>query len=316
MMTNNRLFLIFAISVCFISATVLSFNTGTISLRLYSKNGSYIQLNAKQASQFVPHMDLTLKTLFYCHGYLQSTDSDIVVQLIHSFLAGFNYNIIAVDYRHEAADIYPLSAGLSESVAMTVIDSLNAMVAVGLNKNEIIFYGHSLGAQISGEVGRGLSYRLEKIMGLDPAGPGFEYYQQSLSAADALCVICIHTDMYNYGNPEPCGHLDFYPNGGFREQPGCPVFSFTDPGGNCSHIRSEKYMIEAATHPNAFLSKKCPSWYDFTLHRCKKSDKFDVIPMGDSSPCSAAGKYYLQTNAESPFAKGLEGTVYRRNFYA
>lgn len=37
---------------------------------------------------------------------------------------------------------------------------------------------------------------------------------------DARFVDVIHTDIQVYGYTHPCGHIDFYPNGG-TNQPGC-----------------------------------------------------------------------------------------------
>lgn len=60
---------------------------------------------------------------------------------------------------------------------------------------------------------------------LDPALPGFNsptLRSSHLSASDALFVDVIHTDGGNFGADYPTGHVDFYPNGGVRLQPGCP----------------------------------------------------------------------------------------------
>lgn len=64
--------------------------------------------------------------------------------------------------------------------------------------------------------------------GLDPAGPFFEGLDEEvrLNPSDAGFVDVVHSN----GKPlmdggagmfAPCGHVDFYPNGG-KQQPGCP----------------------------------------------------------------------------------------------
>lgn len=73
------------------------------------------------------------------------------------------------------------------------------------------------------------------ITGLDPASPGF--YQcngDHLDPSDAGFVLVVHTDGGVYGALEPTGTVDFYPNGGSRPQPGCPLFGFplTPPSKN------------------------------------------------------------------------------------
>nr|XP_033334503.1 lipase member H-like isoform X1 [Megalopta genalis] len=306
-MTSYRLVFIFVISCCVPSTTVLSAAVGTITMRLYSRNDSYKEVGAEQSRQLVPHINLGVKTLIHCHGFRQSTDSPHVLNLIHNYLAGFDYNIIAADYRHVTLrDDYLSSVYLANEVAEVLVRSINDMVAVGLDKNKLLLTGLSLGAQIAGHIGRILPFKLPEIIAMDPAGPLFKYVEQGITASDALCVKCIHTDMYFYGTSKTCGHLDFYPNGGFGEQPGCPLLPAT---GACSHDRSAELMGESARNPYGFESVKCNSWSDFKSSRC---DRNVIIPMGELSPCSVTGKFYLQTNGKAPFSKGLVGTVYHR----
>lgn len=66
------------------------------------------------------------------------------------------------------------------------------------------------------------------LTGLDPAGPGFDFDHADarLDPTDAMFVDVIHSDVRNFaiyrslGLKRPCGHVDFYPNGG-EQQPGC-----------------------------------------------------------------------------------------------
>lgn len=87
--------------------------------------------------------------------------------------------------------------------------------------------------------------RLFRITGLDPAGPLF-YFLYSLfgasrlSGKDAAFVDVINTDSYVYGIPFKSGKADFYPNGGFRWQPGCP--QNTVPG-NLSDINGKRMPL-------------------------------------------------------------------------
>ena len=64
--------------------------------------------------------------------------------------------------------------------------------------------------------------------GLDPARPGFDFdlADARLDPSDATFVDVIHSDVSDgvidcsLGLKRPCGHVDFYPNGG-KQQPGC-----------------------------------------------------------------------------------------------
>lgn len=61
-------------------------------------------------------------------------------------------------------------------------------------------------------------------IGLDPAGPGFQYValrSDHLDSTDAQFVDVIHTASGTAGYSSLLGHADFYPNGGSPPQPGC-----------------------------------------------------------------------------------------------
>lgn len=61
------------------------------------------------------------------------------------------------------------------------------------------------------------------ILGLDPTKPCFEPIQHypGLSKDDAKFVDIIHTCSGDFGIESAIGHMDFYPNNGQCDQPGC-----------------------------------------------------------------------------------------------
>nr|CAD7573832.1 unnamed protein product [Timema californicum] len=73
---------------------------------------------------------------------------------------------------------------------------------------------------------------LNRITGLDPAYP--EYGRRNalgrLNTLDAEFVDVIHTDSGQLGFPNPIGHIDFFPNGGRRTQPGCDMVTLLKRG--------------------------------------------------------------------------------------
>lgn len=85
--------------------------------------------------------------------------------------------------------------------------------------------GHSLGSHIAGFAGDKLqktfNTTIARITLLDAAFPGF-YYERAKNT-DAKFVDAIHTDSEIYGHPLSLGTSDFWPNGGRRHQPGCPL---------------------------------------------------------------------------------------------
>ena len=85
--------------------------------------------------------------------------------------------------------------------------------------------GHSLGSHVCGFFGKMMKrltasddYYLEKIIGLDPAGPLFHYedheFDLRLNKNDARIVEVFHTNTLRLGFKKPIGDIDFYINGG------------------------------------------------------------------------------------------------------
>ncbi|XP_076648060.1 uncharacterized protein LOC143356342 [Halictus rubicundus] len=285
-MTEGRILVVAVAACCLIAhATAqLSWPLNTIRLRHYSEDLTYKEYTAEEGALIVPFLDLSNKTLLHCHGYLQSTDDPDVVVLITDYVRSSGYDIIAADYRSVTYSMYPTAAMLARAVADTLRKFVEDMVSAGVNPNSVVLSGFSLGAQIAGNMGRNMSFQVQELIGLDAAGPLYDDGTlPSLSASDAACVKCIHTDGGGYGTANTCGHQDFYPNGGERFQPGCPIVSVTDILQICSHIRGEYIGGESARNPNAFLSIECNSWDDFKVGNCNSNN---IVPMGVGAPCS------------------------------
>ncbi|XP_071872355.1 pancreatic lipase-related protein 3-like isoform X2 [Bombus fervidus] len=132
--------------------------------------------------------------------------------------------------------------------------------------------------------------------GLDPAGPLFYILNQRLTSEDADFVDIIHTDAGFYGITLHSGHVDFYPNGGHRPQPGCTLINIPLSAADfCSHQRSYLFYSESVRNHRAFIGK------------CQENCTSDLVPMGFITPRNTRGVYSLTTNAESPFGKGTKG---------
>ncbi|XP_033334498.2 lipase member H [Megalopta genalis] len=283
---------------------VLSFPLDTITAYLFEENLSAMKFKPTNGALVTHQLNATKRTLIHCHGYLQSTDDPFVTDLLRGYVTGYDYNVLAIDYRFITYNFYPTSVLLAGAVSGVVGYFVETLVRAGLKEEDLILSGFSLGAQIMGNVARRLPFKVHELLALDPAGPLFNFVGTSVSASDALCVKCVHTDEYYYGTFKPCGHLDFYPNGGSRNQPGCTFLSSVSA---CSHERATEFTAEAALDPHGFPSIQCDSWADFKIGKCNKSA---VIPFGQNAPCSASGKYYLQTNKHKPYARGMAGITY------
>ena len=118
-----------------------------------------------------------------------------------------------------------------------VLAYVNKQVILARNSNSFKTYciGHSLGSHLCGFFGK-MSKKLgnltvDKIIGLDPAGPIWDYNDDllrqdpnlRLNNDDALHVEVFHTNAKGVGFLYPLGDLDFYINGG-NIQPMCKQF--------------------------------------------------------------------------------------------
>lgn len=161
--------------------------------------------------------------------------------------------------------------------------------------------GHSAGAHVVGGAGKEVTMgTLARISGLDPAWN----VPNTMDPSIATFVDIVHTmggpvlDGY-LGIYDVMGHIDFYANGG-QQQPGCPPTA--EDCCCCSHCRAADYFIESVyTSPYGFVALKCDSYEAYENGTCNNNlQEF----MGDHVSTSARGVYYLDTNAQYPYAKG------------
>lgn len=94
-------------------------------------------------------------------------------------------------------------------VARKLADMIELLVAHGMELDDLLIVGHSLGAHISGCAAKLLtSGKPAIIIGLDPAKVDYDFYETAkrLSDNDAGYVQVIHTDSDKFGFAEPMGH--------------------------------------------------------------------------------------------------------------
>ncbi|XP_078046326.1 pancreatic lipase-related protein 2-like [Augochlora pura] len=283
-----------------------SADTESIFFRWHkSKNLTSNDININHVADLYPHLNVNVETVFHIHGYGENVDSESVKVIVEAYLKHTKKNIIAIDYRQISNNInYIADVTRVNAIGSALANAFNILVEKGLNPKKIHIIGHSLGSQIAANIATHLKFRITRITGLDPAGPGF-YIESHLKSGDAKFVDIIHTDKLFYGSAYNSGDVDFLPNYGHRLQPGClPDIPLT-PGDYCSHHRVCWLYAESVKNPKGFLGVECAGDLEFSLGLCNQTN---VIPMGAGTPTTAKGTYYLTTNPSSPFAKGLEGT--------
>lgn len=233
-------------------------------------------------------------------------------------------NVIVVDWLTRAQQHYPTSAAYTKLVGRDV-----AKFVVWLRDvldypwDNIHLVGYSLGAHVAGIAGGLTNSKVNRITGLDPAGPTFEYAdsQSTLSPDDATFVDVLHTN--TRGSPDrsigiqrPVGHVDIYPNGG-TFQPGCNLqktmqiivstgFSNMDQLVKCSHERSIHLFIDSLVNAQE---------HQTLAYRCSNMDSFDkgVCLSCRKNRCNKLGydinrvrnrrstKMYLKTREMMPY---------------
>ncbi|XP_073454369.1 lipoprotein lipase [Aquarana catesbeiana] len=235
-------------------------------------------------------------------------------------------NVIVVDWLSRAQQHYPVSAGYTQLVGQDVASFIDWMEEqLNYPVDNIHILGYSLGAHAAGVAGSLTKNKVNRITGLDPAGPSFEYAEISvtLSPDDADFVDVVHT--YSVGTPDrsigiqrPVGHIDIYPNGG-NFQPGCNIgetirlmaekglrgFVDMDQIVKCSHERSIHLFIDS------LLNEEKPSM----AYRCNSKEAFDkgLCLSCRKNRCNTLGykvnkirgkrsaKMFMKTSSQMPF---------------
>ncbi|KAM3958929.1 phospholipase A1 [Aphomia sociella] len=248
--------------------------------------------------------DITKQTKIILHGYKDSSQSAVPLDLANAYNEKKMFNVLLVDAEEMLNKWYILSVYNARLVGKRLANLLANLEHFGANADDFHLLGISLGAHIAGWTGK--YFRLYKarsigrITGLDPAGPCFSYAfsDQRLDKMDASYVDVIHSNRLIQGVIEPLGHADFYINGGGPNQPGC--FMPT-----CSHLRAAQVYTESIRSPKSFVGVRCESYKTFLENTCVKSD-YAVLGYGSST--ANRGLYYLRTSGTSPYGLGMSGT--------
>ncbi|XP_076647999.1 pancreatic triacylglycerol lipase-like [Halictus rubicundus] len=278
-------------------------DTDTIFFRHYS-GGSHRDVNIKHVAKLITQLNLNECTIFYVHGVKDSVDGPSATTIADAYLNRTSCNVIAIDYRQLAENLNYFNNELHiDDVGGAIGNGLNQLVDHGLNTVKIHIIGHSLGGQVAAHVGSHTKFVIPRITGLDPAGSMF-YTGRYLKSGNAKFVDIIHTDAGFAGQIYSSADVDFHPNGGHRPQPGCPLIPFGKSDEGCNHARSWTYYAESVLNPDGFMAIQCTSSGQFKTGKCNRAN---VVPMGYATPTTARGNFYLHTNSQSPFAKGLRG---------
>nr|XP_049696207.1 pancreatic lipase-related protein 2 isoform X2 [Helicoverpa armigera] len=235
------------------------------------------------ASNFNP----ARRTVILIHGFLGNILSGFNTVLVPAFLMAGDFNIIVVDWGKGAHfGFNGISSGRSVGRFITWLNQ-----ASGASVNNYHILGYSVGAHQAGIVGRSLNGQASYITAMDPADRWIA--SQALRPSDSQYTEVIHTNIGNIGVEAPCGHVDFYPNGGIG-MPGCSTTL-------CDHYRSYFYVGEAMA-TGGFTGIQCATLADAKSGSCNLPGR---LPMGGVNPkTGSSGIYYVPTNGSPPFSQG------------
>ncbi|XP_051985417.1 lipoprotein lipase-like [Xyrauchen texanus] len=231
-------------------------------------------------------------------------------------------NVIVVDWLDRANNHYPTSAENTRLVGADVAKFVNWLEELEYPLKNVHLLGYSLGAHVAGVAGNLTNHKINRITGLDPAGPSFENANslRRLSPDDATFVDVLHTNTrgtpdLSIGIQRPVGHVDIYPNGG-TFQPGCSIqhtmkliatygFYNMDQIVKCSHERSVHLFIDSlVNHAQQSWAYRCSSKDAFNKGLCLSCRKNRCNKLGynvNKIRTTRNTKMYLKTREITPF---------------
>ncbi|CAG9803035.1 unnamed protein product [Chironomus riparius] len=288
-------------------------NTTITNVNLFLVKGNSIStsLNVswdKVQQIFTTDYDITKKSVIFLFGWMDNLNSSCVSTIIDAYSKSEQeLNVFILDWSKYTMMNYFSAVWRIPDVALYIVSNFKNMMSIGYDFNTFHLIGFSLGAQLSGYIGRYMqslaNFTLPRITGLDPAGPLFYptfvfINMKPLMANDSRFVDVIHTNAYQAGGPKRIGHIDFYPNGG-TFQPGCPQFTIDD----CNHQRSWQYYAESVTYKQSdkkFQGVQCNTFKLFSNVLCTGTPIFNY--MGYYANPNNTGSFFLNTTAQSPFS--------------
>ncbi|XP_054010937.1 phospholipase A1 member A-like [Hylaeus anthracinus] len=248
-------------------------------------------------------IDLTLPTIIVTHGWFNSHNNPTCTEIRDAYLKHGDYNVIVVDWSRISMKPFMWARKRVVMVGKYVSAFINFLVEHGIDVSKLTVAGHSLGAHIAGLASHYANKKAARVRdlvtGLDPTlvafendGPG-----ERIAKGDAEHVEIIHTTAGIWGFADPIGDVDFYPNGGTKQN-GCAI----NVHPICGHFRAPFYFAESINSETGFWAVQCDSYSDFKDGKCKSNP---VTLMGGGKPdLDAKGAYYLDTASAPPYALG------------
>ncbi|XP_012656961.1 lipase member I isoform X3 [Otolemur garnettii] len=202
----------------------------------------------KQNNSLNINFNTQKKTVWLIHGYRPIGSTPTWLQNFPRILLNEeDVNVIVVDWNRGATTfLYSRAVKNTKKVAENLSRHIKNLLKHGASLDSFHFIGVSLGAHISGFVGKIFRGQLGRITGLDPAGPRFtgKPSYSRLDYTDAKFVDVIHSD---------ADGLQYI---------------------KCDHQRAV-YLFMASLETNCnFISFPCHSYKDYKTSLCVACDSF------------------------------------------
>ncbi|KAG5898208.1 hypothetical protein JTB14_005588 [Gonioctena quinquepunctata] len=264
-------------------------------------NETYHDLNPFQP-QLPTGYNILTPLKIVVHGYGGLTIDSASTNVTKAY-QDIGYNVILVDWQALSPAPCYVAAYLNTWHVGQCLSFLTInLIGLGLGPHFTHVIGFSLGAHVAGFAGKNLKntlgYSFMRITGLDPALPFFATFKNDwkLDSDDAAFVDVIHTSAGTFGKLEAMGHVDFYVNGGSL-QPYCHNAKYPPI---CSHLLAGVYFAESIRNLEShFIGMECSNVANYILGFCNSGS---VAMMGEYTPFTVRGIYYVRTSDKPPFA--------------
>ncbi|KAI4488586.1 hypothetical protein M0802_011476 [Mischocyttarus mexicanus] len=277
-----------------------------VRVYLYTPGNPRRELDSRESDWLRHDYEPTRDNVILIHGYadkekkqligLKKNDRDFsggdntlpISVLRDAYLRNGSYNIFLVDWgKLSAAPCYPAAVSNLRPVARCLSRTLTILRNLGLPIERTTCVGHSLGAHMCGIMANYLLFRMNRIIGLDPARPLIRPgLVNKLDTGDADFVEVIHTNAGYYGESNRLGHADFCVNGG-KIQPFCEG---RENYQLCSHVWSICFMAQSIDNDGRnTIAESCSRRCPFGPKIAQRAGVY--VTMGQHTPNNVRGSF-------------------------
>ncbi|XP_058824476.1 lipase member H-like [Topomyia yanbarensis] len=235
-------------------------------------------------------IDFKKPIAFIIHGWNSTVKQPQFLDMARNYSRFVDSNVCLLDWSNLSSYDYEIAARHSLKMVVAYFSRfLRFLNLNGMSYDRVTLIGHSLGAQISGFVGKNFNGSIGQIFALDPAGVLFTLpddvgEKNRLAPTDARYVQAIYTSRGDLSMDVSAGQQNFWVNdNGAHPQPGCK-----DVGKGkgmltqyfeslvCSHRMAIVYFTAAIDPAVSFTMKRCSAYWMYNTGLCYFGKK-DVL---------------------------------------